>query len=148
MTSVRATTNFLRFIAVLQILTGAVVFMPVMWIAHWHSWLGLGPLPDDAVLHYVIRGGAYAQGAIGVLLWVMATDIVRYRPLVIATALIYLVGAPAFYFIDSLAGMPRFWCIFDSVSCLLLGAILLALCLSSSSNRVPPTARSVGQGLP
>jgi hypothetical protein len=129
MTSAGATTNFLRFLAVLQILTGAIVFMPVDWIGQWHSWLGLGPLPDDAVLRYVIRGAAYAQGAIGVLLWVMARDVVQYRPLVITTAWIYLLGAPVFYFIDSIAGMPRYWCIFDTVSCFLSGAILLALCL-------------------
>jgi hypothetical protein len=141
MTSARATANFLRLLAILQILTGAIVFMPVAWIAAWHAWLGLGPLPDDAVLRYVIRGAAYAQGAIGVLLWIMATDVVRYRPLVIATAAIYLVGAPAFYSIDTIAGMPRFWCIFDSVSCLLSGAILLVLCLGSAPKKIPPTTK-------
>jgi hypothetical protein len=91
-------------------------------------------MPDDPVLRYVIRGASLAQGAIGVLLWVIATDVVRFRPLVVTTAWIYLLGAPAYYFIDSVAGMPRFWCIFDCVFCFLAGGVLLILCLMSSRN--------------
>jgi hypothetical protein len=135
MISIRSTARFLKFLSLLQILTGAIVVMPVEWIAAWHVWLGVGPMPDDAVLRYVIRGAAYSQGAIGVLLWIMATDVVRYRPLVMATAAIYLVGAPAFYLLDTIAGMPRFWCLFDSASCFLAGAIILALCLWSSPDK-------------
>jgi hypothetical protein len=134
MTSSRSTANFLRFVAIVQILTFAVIFMPVAWIASWHAWVGLGVMSDTPVFRYVLRGASYVQGAIGVLLWVMATDIMRYRPLVVTTATIYLVGGPAYYLMDSIAGMPRFWCIFDSVFCLLAGGVLLALCLLSSPN--------------
>jgi hypothetical protein len=134
---VRWTSRFLRCLAILQVLTGAIAFVPIGWIAAWHGWLGLGQLPDDAVLRYVIRGGAFVQGVIGVLLWVIATDVERYRPLVITTAAIYLVSSPAFYLIDSIAGMPRFWCVFDAVSCFAVGAVLLGLSLST---RLPNTA--------
>ena len=134
MTPVRLTAIFLRIIAIVQMLTFAVVLMPVAWIASWHAWLGLGVMPDDPVLRYVIRGAAFAQGGVGVLVWVIATDVVRYRPLVITTAAISLFAAPAYYFIDATAGMPRFWCIFDFAYCFLAGAVLLALCLLSSPN--------------
>ena len=140
MTLVRPTTCFLRFVAIVQMFTFAVVFMPVEWIAGWHAWLGAGIMPDDAVLRYVIRGAAYVQGGIGVLLWVMATDVERFRPLVIAAAAIYLAGAPAYYWIDAIAGMPRFWCLCDSASCLVVGGVLLALCLGSSRNASSPSA--------
>lgn len=142
MISVRSTSNCLRVLAVLQILTGLIVFIPIAWIAAFHVWLGLGQLPDAAFLRYVIRGGAFVQGAIGVLIWVIATDVVRFRPLAITIAAIYLASAPAFYFIDTIAGMPRFWCIFDGTSCFLVGSILFFV-LRFSCSTVPQATRPV-----
>lgn len=127
MKSVRPITVCLRLLAILQILTAGIAIMPIAWIAAWHVWLGLGALPDDAVLRYVVRGGAFVQGAIGILIWIMATDVVRYRPLVIAVGGIYLVSGPAFYFIDSTAGMPLAWCVLDGASCFVTGSVLLIL---------------------
>ncbi|MEY4485181.1 MAG: hypothetical protein RL693_2633 [Verrucomicrobiota bacterium] len=135
MTLIRSTSNTLRFVAIVQMLTFAVVFMPLSWIEVWHHWLGMGVMPDDPVLRYVIRGASYVQGAVGVLIWVMATDVIRYRPLIVTVAVINLASAPVFYLIDAIAGMPRFWCIFDFAYCFLAGGVLLALCLLSSPNR-------------
>ena len=129
MTRVCWTSRFLRCIAVVQLLTLGLVFVPEGWMASWHRGLGLGTMPDAAFLRYVIRGASYCQAAIGVLLWVMATDVVRYRPLVLTVAAIYLAGGPVFYFVDGLAGMPRWWGWMDSLSCVFAGGVLLALCL-------------------
>lgn len=126
-----AAAHFLRFLAVLQMLTGGLTFIPKGWLANWHTWMGLGHLPNDAFLRYVVRGGAFVQGAIGILIWIMATDIVRYRPLILAVGWIYLTSGPAFYLIDSIAGMPLFWCLSDAVSCFAVGSIILALSLRS-----------------
>ena len=127
MKSLRPITICLRLLAILQILTAGIALMPMTWIAAWHAWVGLGHLPDHAFLRYVVRGGAFVQGAIGVLIWVIATDVVRYRPLVLTVGGIYLVSGPAFYFIDSTAGMPPFWGMMDGAACFLTGSILLAL---------------------
>lgn len=124
----RALAVCLRILAVLQILTAGIAIIPLAWIEAWHVWAGLGAMSHDPMLLYVVRGGAFVQGAIGVLIWIMATDTVRYRPLIVASATIYFVGGPAFYLIDSVARMPRFWCLLDSVSCLLTGGVLLVLC--------------------
>jgi len=140
---IRSTANFLRFVAIVQMLTLGIVFVPEGWLAEWHAWLGLGPMPDAAFLRYVVRGASYCQAAIGLLLWVMATDVVRYRPLVITTGAIYLVGGPAFYFIDAVAGLPRWWCLMDGVSCLLIGGVLLALCLWPSPNASQTTQPAI-----
>src|SRR4051812_16413467 len=131
MKSPQATATFLRFLASLQMLTAGVTIMPLEWIAAWHAWVGLGVMSHDPMLRYVVRGGGFVQGGIGVLLWIMAGDVTRYRPLILATAGIYLIAGPAFYLIESIAHMPRFWCVLDSASCLAVGAILLALCLRS-----------------
>lgn len=129
MRPVRSTANFLRLIAVLQILTTGICFIPEDSLSWFYAWAGLGQMPHVPFLLYVIRGAAYCQGAIGVWLWVIASDVVRYRPLVITTAVIYLVAAPVFYVIHVIAGMPRWWAVMDTVSCFLMGGILLALCL-------------------
>ena len=137
-----ATTSCLRVIAVMQILVVGLVFVPLTWLDAWHGWLGLGPMPDDALLRFVIRGAAFAQAGIGVLMWVMATDVVRFRPLVVACGWIYLIGGPAFYWIEVAAGMPQFWCLADGISCLFAGGMLLVLSLPQSGDRL------VGQGSP
>ncbi len=83
------------------------------------------------MLRYALRGGAFVQGAIGVLIWIIAGDVIRYRPLAIATGAIYLASGPAFYAIDTISGMPHFWCLFDGASCFVTGSVLLALSLGS-----------------
>ncbi len=129
----RSTANLIRAIAILQLLTAGFCFVPQSALDFLYSWVGLGQMPDLPFLRYVIRGASYCQGAIGVLLWIIASDVVRYRPLVIATGAIYLVAVPAFWAIDVMTGMPRWWAIMDTASCFLTGGILLALCFLSSS---------------
>jgi hypothetical protein len=74
-----------------------------------HGWLGLGAMPDGPVL------------------WIMASDVVRYRPIVIFTGIAYVVAGPVFFLIDWMSGTPWLWTIFDSASCFALGAVILAL---------------------
>jgi len=128
MTPTQMTANFLRFLSLLQMLTAVIVVIPRAWIASGHAWLGLGNMPDVVSLHYIIRGAAFVQGAIGVLLWVVASDVTKYRPIVITTGAIYLLSAPLLYSIAAFTGMPRYWCIMDSSSALISGGVLLALC--------------------
>jgi hypothetical protein len=130
----RLTANFARFVAVSQMVAFVVIFVPESWIASLYSWLGLGQMPDAAFLRYLIRGAAFSQGAFGVLIWVIASDVVRFRPLVITTAALYLIAASLFYFIDAIAGLPRWWCIWDCACCFVVGVVLLMLCLWPSSN--------------
>ena len=140
MNATRLTSRFLYFLAVLQILTAGIVIVPLAWLDGWHVWLGLGAMPQDAVLRYVLRAAGYVQGGIGVLLWIMATDVVRYRPLIVAVGAIYLIGSPVFYFIETQAQMPFFWIMLDCVSTFVVGAGLLVLCRRS------PTAVRVASG--
>lgn len=128
MNFVRLAANFIRVIAILQLLTTGLCFVPESVLESLYAWGGLGHLPHLPFLCYVIRGASYCQGAIGVLLWIIGTDVVRYRPLAIATGGIYLVAAPAFWAIHAIAGMPRWWAIMDTVACFFFGATLLVLC--------------------
>jgi len=93
------------------------------------SWLmGLGQPPIAPLLIYMAGGCAFVYLAEGVILWMLSNDVARYRPLVIASGWIYLVGGPAFLWIDTQARLPYWWTAMDSVSCLILGATLLWAC--------------------
>jgi hypothetical protein len=112
-----------------------VAFLPEAWLSTLHSWLGLGQMPDSVLLRYMIRGAAWSQGAFGVLFWVMASDVGRYRPLVITVAALYLAASPTFYFIDSAVGLRLAWCLWDCLCCFLIGSVLLLFSLWPSSNQ-------------
>ena len=90
--TIRWTIYFLRFIAVCQMLAFIAVLLPVrVWIAGWYAWLGLGQVPEvSAVLRYVVGATAFFEGAIGVWLWMMVSDVERYRRLLVATAIIFV----------------------------------------------------------
>jgi hypothetical protein len=126
MTHVRSTANTMRVLAVVLILSGGSFFLPKTWLESVVVEQGLGQIPQAVLTHYVLLIAGYLLLALGGLLWVVAKDVVRYRRFVIATIAIFLVGAPAFYLINALAGMPT-WCgITDFVLCFILGGVLLA----------------------
>jgi hypothetical protein len=60
-------------------------------------------------------------------LWVIAWDVVRYRPLVIFTGIGYLLAGPVLIAIDFTSGMPWWWIIGDGGTCLLIGLLILWL---------------------
>jgi hypothetical protein len=82
--------------------------------------------------------------ALGALVWIIARDVVRYRPLVIALIVIQLIGAPVLCLIDVTSGMPRWWCIMDFTSCLLGGGILLPLIFKKSPLQATAAAPASG----
>jgi hypothetical protein len=134
---VRSTANCLRFLAICELLIFSITFMPESWLASFHAWLGLGHLPDSVFLRYIIRGATLCQGAIGAALWIMASDVTRYRPLVIATAIALVAASPCFLIIDTVSGMPLAARIWDCTACFLAGTTLLALCLWPSRQTSP-----------
>lgn len=138
-------STFLRLVAILQVLTALVAFIPEKLLAVFQLQIGLGPLPHLPLFLYVLRGAAYCQGGIGVLLWIIAGDVVRYRPLMVATGMIYLIAGPAFYWIHVESGTPIWWAILDSVSCFVIGIVVLlqarrlnATASETASERIDP----------
>lgn len=92
-----------------------------------HAWLGLGEMPGGPILMFMIRQASFFYGVHGVLLWLLASDVVRFRPLVIFTGVSYLLAAPVFFIIDHTSEMPVWWMVVDAVSCAFLGSALLWL---------------------
>ncbi len=55
----------------------------------------------------------------------MASNVERYRPLIVFTGASFLLAAPVFFVIDYTAGMPLWWTVMDSLGCAFFGAAVL-----------------------
>lgn len=119
--------SLLRLTGTVELGAFAAVVMPRSLFEVGHRWLGLGEMPDGAIVNFIIRQASYTYGMHGVLLWLLSSDVVRFRPLVLFTAISYLVAVPVFFTIDWTSQMPWFWTIGDSGSCLCVGTALLWL---------------------
>ena len=117
----------LRLAGTFELLAFFAVVMPRSWMEASHAWLGLGEMPGGPVLMFMIRQASYAYGMHGVSLWVLATDVKRFRPLVVLNGVSFLLAAPVFFVIDYTSGMPLWWTLEDTLGCGLFGAALLWL---------------------
>jgi hypothetical protein len=138
----------LRLVGAVEVFAFGAAVMPRTWMAANHAWLGFGDLPEGPVFESVMRQTSISYGLHGVALWLIATDVVRYRPLVVLTAIGYLLAGPAFLAIDLILGMPWFWIAGNSGSCLLIGTLLASLLAAErQNNRFPrrPGAKQLAQ---
>jgi hypothetical protein len=124
----------LRLAGTVEILAFVAVVMPRSWMEISHEWLGMGLMPDGSLVMFMIRQASYAYGMHGISLWVIATDVVRFRPLVIFNGIAFLLAAPVFFFIDYTSGVPFWWTIGDTLGCAFFGGGLLLLCLSDETD--------------
>jgi hypothetical protein len=121
------TAWLLRIAGATEILAFFAVIMPRSWMEISHAWLGLGEMPHGPVLMFLIRQASYTYGMHGVSLWVLASDVTRFRKLIILNGIAYLLACPIFFWIDYTTGMPWFWTVIDSLGCGSFGVALLAL---------------------
>jgi hypothetical protein len=117
----------LRVAGAVEILAFGAVVMPRSWMEASHAWLGLGEMPQGAVLMFMIQQASYVYGMHGISLWVLASDVDRFRPLVVLNGISFLLAAPVFLIIDHTAGMPLYWTLLDAAGCGFFGATLLWL---------------------
>ena len=92
-----------------------------------HSWLGLGEMPTGPLIMFMIRQASYAYGMHGVSLWLLASDVKRYRTLIIFNAISFLIAGFLFTLIDYYYGMPYWWTIMDGFGCASFGVAALWL---------------------
>jgi hypothetical protein len=125
-------TWLLRLVGLSEILAFLAVIMPRSWMEMSHVWLGLGEMPEGAVLMFLIRQASYTYGMHGISLWVIASDVKRFRPLLILNGISFLLAGPVFFFIDYAAGTPMWWTLSDGPACGLFGAAMLWLSRGNS----------------
>lgn len=114
------------------------VFLPADWMAATHEAIGLGPFPRAPLVDYLARSIALLYGFHGILMFIVAGDPVRYRPIVTYIAAMDLIFGAAIAIIDIHAGMPWYWTIGESVPITVMGVLIAVL--NRSTRTAPVTA--------
>ena len=117
----------LRLAGTVELLAFTAVVMPRAEMARFHYSLGLGEFPSLGITDFMIRQASYTYAVHGIVLWLLSTNLNRYRPLIALTGLSYTVAGPLFAWIDWTSGMPPWWTVFDGLACLLFGMAILIL---------------------
>ena len=123
----------LRLAGAVELFAFVAVVMPRSWMEIAHAWLGLGELPTGPITMFMIRQASYTYGMHAISLFVIASNVVRYRAFVILNGISFLVAALVFFLIDETSGMPWWWTLGDTLGC---GCFGIALLLLSRKNSV------------
>jgi hypothetical protein len=146
-THVRAIANAIRVSAAVWGLCGVCCFFPIRWINGFFALFGVEPLPQCLPVDLFLRWGILGSLGVAVVLWVVATDVVRYRPLVITIIAFYLIVGVVSYLMEIIIGMPFWWRIMDCGPHLVMGGLILVCCLwpakKSPSTAPEPTATAL-----
>ncbi len=93
-------------------------------------WLGLGEMVAGPITMFMIREASYTYGMHGISLCILASDVDRYRLLILFNGVSFVIAAVVFFVIDVTAGLPLWWTVCDSVGVGVFGAVVLWLCRS------------------
>ena len=100
------------------------VAMPTALMASTHERLGFGQFPDGPIVQYLARSVSAFYGFHGVLLFVVASDPARFKPIVIYLAAFNIIFGLMLIAIDLHAGMPTWWTISEGPSIIVIGLLL------------------------
>ncbi len=136
----------LRFAALVQFtgLPGAI--LPRAAVENLSWLMGFGRPALDPLTIYISGNAGYVFVAVGILVWAISNDVVRYRPLVILCGWLYLIGAPIYLSIDLQCPLPWWWIAADTVGCVLIGGGILWACRRRALS--PGPARSARRRAP
>ena len=127
----------LRIMALMSLPVLGAIFAPHLTVEKL-SWLvGFGQPPQTPLLPYLAAGGSFVYLILSAVLWIISSDVARYRPLVTFIAYMCLVGVPMYLWIDTHTGMPHWWLLMDELVC--IGAGFGLLWTSRSSRMTPVT---------
>jgi hypothetical protein len=132
----RLVVLFLRLAGTVTVFAFLAILLPVDWMASTHRAIGLGEFPRAPVVDYLARSVAALYGFHGLLLLLVSTDIVRYRPVVWFIAALNITFGLMIVAIDLHAGMPLFWTLWEGPSIIAFGAILMVLMRSIPAPRL------------
>ena len=114
----------LRIGGIATCLAFVTILQPVEWMASTHQALGLGEFPRAAVVDYLARSIAALYGFHGVLLLIVSTDPVRYRPIVWYVAVMNVLFGLMMIAIDVHAGMPAWWTLGEGPPVIAFGIVI------------------------
>lgn len=112
------------------VLTGSAFFavlMPEQSMAAVHQSLGLGEFPASPLTSYLTRSLSAMYAFHGALLFILATDVQRYRPAIIFLGWTTAIFGVALLGIDLRAPMPLWWTLIEGPSVIGIGLVLVGL---------------------
>jgi peptidoglycan/LPS O-acetylase OafA/YrhL len=124
----RLLTLFLRLVGMADLLAIVVVFLPTAWLSLAHETVGLGILPQGRIVGYLARSTSLLYGIHGALLLVLASDVVRYRPLIQSYGRVIFVAGVLLIGVDIAESMPVWWTVFEGAAVVGIGVVILTLC--------------------
>lgn len=116
----------LRLIAFGDFAAIVAVFLPTSVMSWGHEWLGLGPLPTEAIVGYLARSTAIFYALHGSLLFFVSTDVVRYQPVIRFLGIAIFCCGIAFGITDQFEPLPIWWRIGEGPLVMSLGAAIWA----------------------
>ena len=123
----RLLTLVLRLSGGFLLLAFVAVFIPVSWMEAGHAMAKVGPFPESPIYVYLARSIAALYGFHGLLVLIVSTDLVRYRPLTAYLGWLNVTFGIAMTVIDVTCGIPLWWTLMEGPAIAVTGAAILAL---------------------
>ncbi|MFG0263163.1 MAG: hypothetical protein ACF788_12295 [Novipirellula sp. JB048] len=118
---------FLRGVGGVTLLAFAAAVMPEKWMIEIGEALQMDPFPAAPLTFYLARHLSALYGFVGIGLLVLASDLVRYRPLVRYLAIGTVGFGVVQFVIDAMSGLPAWWTLGESVTTVLGGSMIMWL---------------------
>ena len=130
----------LRLSAIVMLFAFPMMLLPVEWMAATHRWLGLGEFPASPLVDYLTRSISFLYGFHGGLLLVVASDIRRYRGILVYAVVMGFVFGVSIIAIDLQAGLPLHWTLGEGPLILIMAVIigLLLRAIPRNGTQLPP----------
>jgi hypothetical protein len=125
----------MRVASVMMLLALGAVVMPFAWMDGVHRSLGMGPLPDAAIVHYLTRSASALYAAYGAVMLFLSFDVRRYRPVILFKAATGVVFGIVMLVLDVAVGMPWHWTAGEGPFIIALGGTVFWLARSVNDQR-------------
>jgi hypothetical protein len=125
--SANSTRLLIRISAAVMMVAAIAVYMPRAWMSAANDALRLAAMPTQPIFEYLARSASALYAIYGLLFWIMASDVRRYRPVLAAGAWSGVVFAVTIFCIDVHIGMPWRWTVCEGPMVMGLSVGLLAL---------------------
>jgi hypothetical protein len=123
----RRLATVLRIIGVLDLFALAVTVLPRTFIAGTHEWFGLGEFPAQPVVGYLSRSASLLYALHGALLIFLASDVVRYLPVIRFAGRLLIGCGLALLGIDLVEQMPVWWTLVEGPVIATVGVVIIRL---------------------
>ena len=129
-----------RLVGLSGMLAIVAVVMPFSWMAATHEYLGLGKMPEGAIVEYLARSLSAIYAVVGVVLWKVSFRFAEQLELVRLLGYVFTVFGVAIWWIGAKAGMPLSWVLLEGPPAILFGLWVVYACRQEGEATPPENA--------